>query len=361
MNKWLSPFYVTIALAIAFIASAFTSIADTTNFLALSLGLFFITIFIHELGHVVFGVLAGYRFHFMTVGPITIEHNERLKIVPNHSWAMFGGVASCMPIDATNKLMKKHLLYAAGGPLFSIGTAIILLGLWLLTDASLLAYAMTLHAAIFVATAVPVRMSGGLYSDGYICLMLIRGRKEAEQYVAILLLTKELMSPKKPLEWNKSFIEDAKGINPSANHALTAYAVFYYELVASGFEAASQAIDEFKAIPLTKKNKILLQHITNIRQIDCYLSDHPDKDQIASLHTQLSKAEPISYKRSEALLASLQGDIVLAEKRLQEAVEQCEQGIKQYGFLEGEKQLTLLLQKAMLARTQSSSIRPVDA
>ena len=350
MNKWLSPFYVTIALAIAFIASAFTSFADKTNMIALYIVLFLATIFIHELGHVVFGILAGYHFHFMIIGPITIENNDKIKIVPNHSWSMFGGAASCMPKNTDSELTKKHLWYAAGGPLFSIGTAIIFLLLWLLIDNSLLFTNSLLNSAIFFATAIPMRMSGGLYSDGYICLMLIRGGKEAEQYVATLLLTKELMSPKKPLEWSEAFIEEAKGIAPSADNFLAACTVFYYELIANGFEAASQTIDEYKMIPITNKNKLLLQLITQVRQIDSYISDHPDAELIASLHTQLSKAEPISYKRSEALLASLQGNEKLAEKRIQEAMEQCEQGMKQYGFFEAEKQLTMLLQKAMQAR-----------
>ena len=355
MNKWFSPFYATIALAIVFIASAFTAFADTTNFLALSLGLLFMTIFIHELGHVVFGILAGYRFHYMTIGPLTIEKNDKLKIVPNHNWTMFGGVASCSPINTDSELKKKHLLYAAGGPIFSLGVALLSLVLWLLTDASILTSAIIFNAAIFIATAVPTRMSGGLYSDGYIWLMLLRGGKNADQYVATLLLAKELMSPKKPLEWSKSFIEEAKGIAPSADNFLAAYTVFYYELMANGFELASQAIDDYKTIPITNKNKLLLQLITQVRQIDSYISDNPDAELIASLHKQLSKAEPISYMRSEALLAALQGNERLAEKRLQEALEQCTQGMKQYGFLEAEKQLTLLLQKAI----QEPSIRSI--
>ncbi|WP_431028846.1 site-2 protease family protein [Lysinibacillus sp. LZ02] len=353
MNKWLSPFYVTIALAIAFIASAFTSFAHTTNFFALSLGLFFMTIFIHELGHVVFGLFAGYRFMYMTIGPFTIEKSEKLKIVPNHSWAMFGGVAYCMPISTDHELTKKHMWYAAGGPLFSIGAAILLLGLWYLTDASILAYATTLHGAIFVATAVPMRMAGGFYSDGYIWLMLKRGGEKSQQYVAMLLLTKELMSPKKPSGWNKSLIENAKKMTPSADNIFAAYTVFYYELVTNGFKAASQAMDAFKTIPITNKNKILLQHLTHVRQIDSYVSDHPDAALIASLHAQLSKVEPISYKRSEALLASLQGDKELAEKRLQEVMEQCEQQMTQYGFFEAEKQLTAFLQQAVQVRNRS--------
>ena len=357
MSKWFSPFYVTIALATLFIASAFTSFADKTNMLALYIVLSFITIFIHELGHVVFAVLAGYHFHFMIIGPITIENNGKLKIVPNHRWAMFGGAAYCMPKNTDSELTKKHLWYAAGGPLFSLGTAIIFLFVWLFIDHVFVFTTFLLNAAIFFVTSLPTKMSGGLYSDGYICLMLIRGGKKAEQYVATLLLSKELMSPKKPLEWSKSFIEEAKGIAPSTDNILAAYTIFYYELSANGFEAASQTIDAYKMIPITSKNKLLLQLITQVRQIDSYISDNPDVEIIASLHKQLSKAEPISYKRSEALLASLQENEKLAEKRLQEALALCEQGIQQYGFLEAEKQLTAFVYNLVQTYAQKSPIR----
>lgn len=356
MSKWFSPFYVTIALTIIFIASAFTSFADRTNMLALYIVLSFITIFIHELGHVVFALFAGYHFHFMTIGPITIENNDKLKIMPNHRWAMFGGAAYCMPKNTDSELTKKHLWYAAGGPLFSLGTALIFLLIWLLIDHILVFTAFLLNAAIFAATVVPTKMSGGLYSDGYICLMLIRGGKRAEQYIATLLLSKELMSPKKPLEWSKSFIEEAKGIVPSTDNILAAYTIFYYELSANGYEAASQAIDGYKMIPLTNKNKLLLQLVTQVRQIDSYKLNNPDTELITSLHKQLSKVEPISYKRSEALLASLQGNEKLAEKRLQEALEQCEQGVQQYGFLEAEKQLTAFVYSLVQTHAQKPPI-----
>lgn len=360
MSKWFSPFYVTIALTILFIASAFTSFADKTNMLALYIVLSFITIFIHELGHVVFALLAGYHFHFMTIGPITIENNGKLKIVPNHSWTMFGGAAYCMPKNIDSELTKKHLWYAAGGPLFSLGTALIFLLISLFIDHVFVFTTFLLNAAIFFVTILPTRMSGGLYSDGYICLMLIRGGKKAEQYVATLLLTKELMSPKKPLEWSQSFIEEAKGIAPSTDNILVAYTIFYYELSAKGYEAASQAIDGYKMIPLTNKNKLLLQLVTQVRQIDSYKSNNPDTELITSLHKQLSKVEPISYKRSEALLATLQGNERLAEKRLQEALEQCEQGVQQYGFLEAEKQLTAFVYSLVQTYTQKPPISSAD-
>ena len=113
-------------------------------------------------------------------------------------------------------------------------------------------------------------------------------------------------------------------------------------------------------IPLTNKNKLLLQLITQVRQIDSYSSDNPDVELIAALHKQLSKAEPISYKRSEALLASLQGNEKLAEKRLQEAIEQCEQGIQQYGFLEAEKQLTAFVYNLVQTHAAKSPIRSAN-
>ncbi len=40
-------------------------------------GISLLVLAIHELGHVVFGVIGGLTFKFMTVGPITIQKRKR--------------------------------------------------------------------------------------------------------------------------------------------------------------------------------------------------------------------------------------------------------------------------------------------
>ena len=52
---------------------------------------------IHELGHVVFGLIGGLHFKFMTVGPITFQREGKVRIRENKLWMYFGGVAMLVP------------------------------------------------------------------------------------------------------------------------------------------------------------------------------------------------------------------------------------------------------------------------
>ena len=68
-------------------------------------GIALLVLAIHELGHVVFGLIGGLHFKFMTVGPITIQTEKgKLRIRENKLWAYFGGVATLVPpsIEAPN-------------------------------------------------------------------------------------------------------------------------------------------------------------------------------------------------------------------------------------------------------------------
>ena len=60
-------------------------------------GISLLVLAIHELGHVVFGVIGGLTFKFMTVGPLLFKRKGKLRIRENKLWAYFGGVATLVP------------------------------------------------------------------------------------------------------------------------------------------------------------------------------------------------------------------------------------------------------------------------
>lgn len=342
MSRIFAPLNMCLLMIGIVIALSFTTFAET----ALVLGLYFIIIlivlFIHELGHVIGGKLAGYQFLYMTVGPITIQKDPNLKIVPNPSWTAFGGIANCTPAEANlSNLVKRHKIYVAGGPVFTGIAFIAGLLIWFVTEHEIAMAFMVLNAAIFLATATPFR--GTFRSDGSVYLLLHKGGKEAETFLAGLLLLKEMMSPKKPTDWDKSLIEEAQKTEVSIETTTTAFLLFYYYLVTANYERASESIALYNQIPVTKKTKFNLQFIMHIQQIDSFFSNEPDVSFIKSVHKQLSNMEPISYKRSEAMLAHLEGNREHAIRLLEEVLEKCTKGIEQYGFFEAERKLTLIV------------------
>ncbi|PAE23285.1 hypothetical protein [Bacillus sp. 7894-2] len=346
MSKIFTPFH-TCLLGIALLMGfSFTSHADKSFSIGLVAGSAFIVLFIHELGHVIGGKLAGYRFLFLTVGPVTIEKNPALKIVPNQSWIAFGGLASCLPseIDLT-KMVKKHKWFVAGGPLFTLLAFIISLFYWSVTKAEMAMMLTALNLAIFFTTAIPFK--GTFNSDGSVFLLLHKGGKKAETYLAGLILLKEMMSPRSPSDWDEQLIQEAYKTEASPEAMTTAFLLFYYHLMNGHYEQASESIAAFKELPINRKTKFRLQFASHIRQIDSFLSPEPDLTLIKNLHKQMSAIDKVSYKRSEAILAYLIGNTEKAYSLLDDVMRTCRQGSTQYGYFHAELMLTGIVRKRM--------------
>ncbi|MEH6942069.1 site-2 protease family protein [Bacillus sp. JJ722] len=346
MKKIFTPLNMCLLLISIGIVLSFSSYSETVNFIGLTFIIALVVIFIHELGHVFGGKLAGYKFLYMTVGPITIKKDPNLKVVPNNTWITFGGVASCVPTEINlSDLVKRHTLFVAGGPILTVIASIISLAIWFVTENDVAMMFTILNTSIFFATAIPFQ--GTFKSDGSVFLLLQKGGKEVETFLAELLLMIEMMSPKSPIYWEKQLILEAKNVEVSIDTIMAAYSIFYYQLVTANYEKASESIASFKQLPITKKTKLHLQLITHIRQIDSLISSEPDIQFIKGLHSHMSKIDPISYKRSEAILTYLHGDVTSANQLLEEVMKECTKGIEQYGFYEAERQLTQIVQKAL--------------
>jgi hypothetical protein len=75
----------------------------------------------HEAGHVAAGLLGGFEFVLCAVGPLRLErHDGRLRASFNRVPMLWGGIAACVPNGYAADLQLKMILFAAGGPLFSL-------------------------------------------------------------------------------------------------------------------------------------------------------------------------------------------------------------------------------------------------
>lgn len=344
-----TPLGVTVLIAILIGLFNVTNYAGAANDVGLCLLLLLVTLFIHELGHALFGVWSGYRFHYVTVGPVTIEYTDRLSMKRNDSWYLFGGVASCTPLshDLT-VIAKQHKWLVAGGPIFSIAASLISLIVGMLADMPWADYFGLMNFGIFCATIIPYQ--GAMKTDGRVLLELSKGGKQAEEYLLSLLLIKEMMSPGHPVDWSDDLIEKAKTLQLTVNYVMVGYILFYHTLITEGYEKASAWLEPLKQVPVTKQNKSSLQFINHMKQIDSIVKGNYDAVTINTLHQLLSPMEPVSYKRSEAILAKLKGDDQQAALKLAEVTKEIDKGKKHFGFFYAEEQLTTILIKELSKR-----------
>jgi hypothetical protein len=156
--------------------------------LALTLWL---TLVVHELGHMVAGWLLGFHFRWLAVGPLRlVAECGRIRVRWNNPLPMWGGAVFMVPAGGT-RLAARLMVYAAGGPLMSLLVAVAACwtGVWLLpgTDGGRMAILVALMSGgTFVATAQPFGTGIGVPSDGGRVLMFIRRRAEAEARAAEL-------------------------------------------------------------------------------------------------------------------------------------------------------------------------------
>lgn len=215
MNRLAKPFPLTAGFLAVTIGLAFTKLAETAVIIGGSFVLFLSVLFIHEAGHALFGKVAGYRFHYLAVGPILIEKNPTLKIKANDNWLYFGGVTSSTP-DTGNidDIISKHKWFVIGGPFVSALASFAGLVVWYIGKIDAAMFFSLLNAVIFIVTVLPYK--GAMKSDGRVFLELSKGGKPAAEFLLDLLLLKEIMSPKEPSEWSEELIIQGQFTEPES-------------------------------------------------------------------------------------------------------------------------------------------------
>jgi hypothetical protein len=161
---------------------------------------------LHELGHVIGGLLAGFRFICLAAGPLrVIATAQGIRLGRNRNLDLAGGMAATLPTDGGN-LRLRLMAAVGGGPLSSLllGLAGAGLAIRLLPAAPELGAlaAMTGFSglAIFLATISP-QQSGGAQSDGEQLLTLLRGGSQMELQELSLEIQASSMQGARPRDW----------------------------------------------------------------------------------------------------------------------------------------------------------------
>jgi hypothetical protein len=204
---------------------------------------FHVVIFLHELGHIIGGLLAGDSFGFMVTGPLHIESdNGRLRLRFNRDLSLYGGLALTYPQQTTN-FKKRRIMMVAGGPVASLLTAIVfellaftgeqyLSGssatslraqLWI--DLSYVTAVLSLF--IFLVTIIPLK-TGGFMSDGMQLVYLFQDKRESKAYAAINQLFASSLIGTRPRNFNEAWLNDLQSLPDNTTMGVAANLYYYY-------------------------------------------------------------------------------------------------------------------------------------
>ena len=128
---WLA-FMAFVVLAAAMIAQALAGPSGEFRLLmfAIFFALLLTAVCIHELGHAIFGVLAGFRIHLICVGPLGYRPIARkFEYVFRAQSGDFGGYVFATPRNPEMATIRNWMVLSAGGPLANFLVAILCVAL----------------------------------------------------------------------------------------------------------------------------------------------------------------------------------------------------------------------------------------
>jgi hypothetical protein len=201
------------------------NLASAIENLLLLVPIVFVLLAVHEGGHALGGLLAGWRVQSLMLGPWRLMREDgRLRVRRHRVYLLYGGAALLSPIrwQEPAAYRRSRALLIAGGPLASLLLGATLLFVLYTSDipvrellahrtTRLLAYTGLISIAIGIGTLVPIRQGAELRNDGLQLLLLVRSSStksddwafDAEsQHAAIHVLA----SDRRPREWDDALV-----------------------------------------------------------------------------------------------------------------------------------------------------------
>ena len=249
---------------------------------------YFLQIFIHELGHLVCGLLSGYSFSSFRIGSFMLIKKDNKFKIKRFSIMGTGGQCLMVPPELDNGFIP-YKLYNFGGVLFNLIFSIISLILYNLTkDTSIFSFLFFVTALLglsfFLLNGIPLNL-GNITNDGYNVFSLGKN-KEAIKALWINLKindlnTKGIRLKDMPEEW--FYIPSNEGLN---NSLISSIGVFKCnrEMDSMNFSLAAELASE-----LLNKETAVIGIYKNVLRLDlmfCELIGENNKEKIDSYFTK---------------------------------------------------------------------------
>lgn len=196
---------------------------------------YFIAAYIHELGHVIVGLLFGWKLYLIVVGPLGIkrEKNGGLKIYFEKNVKFWGGVGGTLPFDESEKNIDIWAKVLLAGPVASIGFGLLSIPVGIFYNSMFFGILGAMSTGMGIASALPFPLKTGIgYIDGYRWKRL-KSKTKNEGYweeVALFRLFEFEQFNKSFQNFDSKYIESLKRSEYSIIHLYGLYAEYKYYL-----------------------------------------------------------------------------------------------------------------------------------
>jgi hypothetical protein len=173
----------------------------------------FISVLIHELGHLTAGWCVGFRFRSIAVGPFAIHLNHG-KLSLRFRWPSITSSSgyAIMDVDTVLRLRRRLMLYIAAGPIANLITVPIAL---LFTNHRFSSFA-TLLAIISILMSVmnllPLPVSPTLFTDGFRFATLLKDRTRTRRLLSIYALGAQRRKGIPPKHWKQTWLKATSSV-----------------------------------------------------------------------------------------------------------------------------------------------------
>ena len=147
---------------------------------------------VHELGHIIIGLMNGWKFSLFILGPLglKVDENGHIKAYFEKRISLWGGVGGTFPKEIKEDNIKIWSKILLGGPLASIIMGAIFLPLGIIKDDIIFILLGVMPLAMGIVSILPIPLKTGiLYTDGGRLIRLNKGGQEADEEIALFKLT----------------------------------------------------------------------------------------------------------------------------------------------------------------------------
>ncbi len=267
---------------------------------------FYLCIIIHELGHIIGGLIMGNEFIFVMAGPLKVSKEEgKLKFELNKHINLSGGLAMTLPKKVEGFRLRRFIVIF-GGPFFSllsaIGCFLLYSFMWPSLSGNGQVFVLLfglLSVLIFIITIIPQNVNG-MMTDGYQLLLLFKNDKKAEKYADMLHLTALNQQGKSPSEYPLSILDkyQDKKIDSPMDLAMHQFR-YYKELANENTDQAQYHIDIVESNASIYPKAFYPDVIAEPYFFYSFIK--PDKEKIQSLEILMDNKIP----RASALTANI--------------------------------------------------------